>query len=136
MNIHYFFRCSGAPWISGEQCVKIKLWHSNCTMLLKDPGEKFYPRCIWGKKTNHRPKTNKWTKEVRKEMLEFCWKGVSWCILHLKSTKVKVGNYKENISVIFEVGLGLFENISIANFGIKTWFNRLEIENWLRILDL
>ena len=35
-----------------------------------------------------------------------------------------------------EVGLGLFENISIANFGIKTWFYRLEIENCLRILDL
>ena len=35
-----------------------------------------------------------------------------------------------------KVGLELFENNSIENLGIKTWFYRLEIENWLRILDL
>ena len=49
----------------------------------------------------------------------------------------KFKNSNATFWVIFkQCGLGLFENISIDYFGIKTWFERLEIENWLRILDL
>ena len=70
-----------------------------------------------------------------------CYKHLWWLlIISLYFSKVLISKcLKTEGKLEFwcsEVGLGLLENISIANFGIKTWFYRLEIENCLRIVDL